>query len=163
VLAGTKLLVLLPLWLVFYDGGHKTTGFVTAVADFLQLGTKLLGLLPLWLIFYGDGHKTAFFVTNQTPFSSSRAPRTFLGERYPSFFPFAGSKNLPWRPLRLFFSVCGLQEPSLATVTPLFLCSWAPRTFLGDRYPSFSPFAGSKNLPWRPLCPFFTVRGLQAY
>jgi hypothetical protein len=143
-------------------------------------GTKLLGLLPLSLIFYGGGHKTAFFVTNQTPFSSSRAPRTLLGDRYPSFFRlrapktflgdrsasfslFAGSKNLPWRPLRLFFSVCGLQEPSLATVTPLFLCSQAPRTFLGDRYPSFSPFAGSKNLPWRLLCPFFTVRGLQAY
>jgi hypothetical protein len=87
-MAGTKLLGLLPLSLFF------------TVA-----GTKLLGLLPLSLIFYGCGHKTAFFVTNQTPFSSSRAPRTLLGERYP-----------------LFFSVCGLQEPSLATAPPLFLC-----------------------------------------
>jgi hypothetical protein len=90
-----------------------------------------------------------------------RAPRTFLGDRCTSFFPFAGSKNLSWRPVLLFFRVCGLQGPFLATVTPLFGGLRAPRTFLGDRYSSFFGFAGSKDLSWRPLNLFFRVCGLQ--
>jgi hypothetical protein len=90
-----------------------------------------------------------------------RAPRTFLGDRCTSFFLVTGSKNLSWRPSHLFFSVCGLQGPFLATVAPLFFRLRAPRTFLGDRYTSFFPFAGSKNLSWRPSHLFFSVCGLQ--
>jgi hypothetical protein len=94
-------------------------------------------------------------------FGGVAAPRTFLGDRISSFLGFVGSKNLSWRPHPLFFGVCGLQEPSLATVSPLFWGFRAPRTFLGDRIPSFLGFTGSKNLSWRPYLLFFGVSGLQ--
>jgi hypothetical protein len=53
------------------------------------------------------------------------------------------------------------QKTSLMTALPLFSCSQAPRTFLGDSKRSFSLFMGSKNLPWRPLYLFSPVPGLQ--
>jgi hypothetical protein len=90
-----------------------------------------------------------------------RAPRTFLGDGINSFLGFAGSKNLSWRPYLLFFGVCGLQEPFLATASSLFLGLRAPRTFLGDRIYSFLGFTGSKNLSWRPYLLFLGVCGLQ--
>jgi hypothetical protein len=124
-------------------------------------GSKDLSWRPLLLFFSGCGLQGLFLATVTPPFLCLRAPRTFLGDRCTAFFPFAGSKNLSWRPLHLFFSVCGLQEPFLATVTPLFFWLRAPRTFLGDRHTSFFPFAGSKNLSWRPLHRFFSVCGLQ--
>jgi hypothetical protein len=102
------------------------------------------------------------FLATVTPlFWGLRAPRTFLGDRYTSFLGFAGSKDLSWRPSHLFFGVCGLQGSFLATVSPLFWGLRAPRTFLGDRYTSFFPFAGSRDLSWRPVHLFFSVCGLQ--
>jgi glycerol-3-phosphate acyltransferase PlsY len=124
-------------------------------------GSKDLSWLPLLLFFRVCGLQEPFLATVTPLFSGLRAPRTFLGDRYSSFFGFAGSKDLSWRPLLLFLEVCGLQEPFLATVTPLFSALRAPRTFLGDRYTSFFGFAGSKNLSWRPLLLFLEVCGLQ--
>jgi hypothetical protein len=124
-------------------------------------GSKDLSWRPLHLFFGGCGLQGPFLATVTPLFSGLRAPRTFLGDRYSSFWGFAGSKNLSWRPLHLFFGVCGLQGPFLATVTPLFSGLRAPRTFFSDRYTSFLGFAGSKNLSWRPLLLFLGVCGLQ--
>jgi hypothetical protein len=135
--------------------GDRCTSF------FLVTGSKNLSWRPSHLFFSVCGLQGPFLATVAPLFFRLRAPRTFLGDRYTSFFPFAGSKDLSWRPLHLFFSVCGLQEPFLATVTPLFFRLRAPRTFLGDRHTSFFPFAGSKNLSWRPLHLFFSVCGLK--
>jgi hypothetical protein len=124
-------------------------------------GSKKDSWRPLHLFFLVYGLQEPFLATVTPLFFGLRAPRTFLGDRYTSFLGFTGSKNLPWRPLHLFFGVYGLQEPFLATDTPLFLGLRAPRTFLGDRYTSFLGFTGSKNLSWRPLHLFFGVYGLQ--
>jgi hypothetical protein len=114
-----------------------------------------------WIVFEVCGLQGPFLATVTPLFFRLRAPRTFLGDHHTSFFPFAGSKDFSWRPLHLFFSVCGLQGLFLATVTPLFFRLRAPRTFLGDRYTSFFPFTGSKDLSWQPSHLFFSVYGLQ--
>jgi hypothetical protein len=124
-------------------------------------GSKDLSWRLSHLFFGVCGLQGSFLATVSPLFWGLRAPRTFLGDRYSSFFPFAGSRDLSWRPVHLFFSVFGLQGLFLATGTPLFFRFRAPGIFLGDRYTSFFPFTGSKDLSWRPVHLFFSVFGLQ--
>jgi hypothetical protein len=119
-------------------------------------GSKDFSWRPSHLFFSVCGLQGSFLATVTPLFFRLRAPRTFLGDRYTSFFSFAGSKDLSWRPSHLFFSVYGLQGPFLATVTPLFFRLRAPRTFLGDRHTSFFLFAGSKELSLFDLDSFAT-------
>jgi hypothetical protein len=123
-------------------------------------GSKNLSWRPQLTFFVLYGLQEPFLATATNLFYSFRAPRTFLGDRNLPFLLFTGSKNLSWRPLQTFFTLCGLQEPSLATATYLFYSLRAPRTFLGDRYKHFLLFVGSKNLSWRPLQTFFAHYGL---
>jgi hypothetical protein len=74
-----------------------------------------------------------------------RAPRTLLGDRVSSFLGFAGSKNLSWRPYLLYYGVCGLQEPFLATVFPLFWGLRAPRNILGYTTSLFPALRAPRN------------------
>jgi hypothetical protein len=149
-------------WIVFEVCGLKGPFLATVTPLFFWIaGSKDLSWLPLDLFFSVCGLQGLFLATVTPLFFRLRAPRTFLGDRYTSFFPFTGSKDFSWRPLHLFFSVYGLQGSFLATVTPLFFRLRAPRTFLGDRYTSFFSFAGSKDFSWLPSHLIFSFYGLQ--
>jgi hypothetical protein len=117
-----------------------------------------LTILSKFCCFWSPG---PFLATGTHPFWSSRAPRSFLGDRYTPFFGCTGSKILSWRLVHTFFWVHGLQDPFLATGTQPFLGARAPRSFLGDRYTPFLGFPGSKILSWRLVHTFFWVPRLQ--
>jgi hypothetical protein len=106
-----------------------------------------LTILSKFCCFWSPGpFLDPFLATGTHLFLGARAPRSFLGDWYTTFFGCTGSKILSWRPVHTFFGVPGLQDPFLATGTHLFWGSRAPKTFLGDRYTPFSGFPGSKIL-----------------
>jgi hypothetical protein len=106
-------------------------------------GSKNISWRPVHTIFWVYGLQELCLATATSLILGSRAPRTFLGDRYTFFWGVRAPRTL------------------LGDRYTSFLSSRAPRTLLDDRYTPFFGFPGSKNPSWRPLRLFFLVSGLQ--